>query len=106
MIYPQALVPGDKIAILSPASRILTEYVDNAAEVLRNAGYVVKISAHAKGISGSYSGTLQERLSDLKAAFEDDSVKAILCSRGGYGVVHLLEYFDEAFLRNHAKWVM
>lgn len=106
MIYPQALVPGDKIAIVSPASRILSEYVDKAAEVLRNSGYVVEVGEHAKGLSGSYSGTLQERLADLKAAFDEDSVKAILCARGGYGVVHLLEYFDREYLQNHAKWVM
>lgn len=106
MNYPQALEPGAKIAIVSPASRILNDYVDKAADVLLNAGYVVEVGAHAKGQSGSYSGTLQERLADLKAAFDDDSVKAILCSRGGYGVVHLLEYFDEAYLQSHAKWVM
>ena len=106
MIFPKALVPGDKIAIVSPASRINPEYIDGAAKVLSAAGFAVETGIHATGVSGSYSGTLEERLSDLRKAFDDDSVKAILCGRGGYGAVHLLEYFEPEYLRSHAKWIM
>lgn len=106
MIIPPFLEKGDKIAIVSPATTVKTEYIDNAVEVLSQVGFAVEVMPHAKGISGSYSGTLAERLADIKAAFDDSEVKAILCARGGYGTVHLLEYFTKEYLQAHAKWVI
>ncbi len=106
MIYPQPLRPGDKIAIVSPASRIYPEYVDGACAVIRQLGFEPVPFPHCKGNVAGYSGTVEERLSDLKAALLDADVKAVLCSRGGYGVVHLLEYLDVDELRRNAKWIV
>ncbi len=91
MIYPRPLKKGDKIAICSPAGKIKPEIVNDAARVLRNQGYRVEIMPHAFGENGQYSGTPDERYADLKAAFTDPEVRLILCSRGGYGVVHILD---------------
>ena len=92
MIYPQPLVKGNKIAIITPASKINPEYVDGACTEIERRGFIPVVSKHCKGEHGSYSGTAEERLEDLKAALGDPDVRAILCSRGGYGVVHLLEH--------------
>lgn len=106
MIYPESLKCGDRIAILSPASHIDPKIVDDACEVLAKWGFAPVVSAHCKGVCGTYSGTLKERLEDVINAFLDPSIKAILCSRGGYGMVHLLEYLSPSFLREHAKWII
>lgn len=106
MIIPNSLHPGDKICILSPASSIKHEYIDKAAEVINKIGFKAVISNHAKGISGTYSGSIDERLSDLREAFEDPEIKAIICSRGGYGIVHLIDNFPVEYLQKHAKWVI
>lgn len=104
MIYPAPLRKGDKIAIVSPASHIRHEYVDGACRIIEQWGYEPVVGAHCKGVCGTYSGTVEERLADLTAAFADKSVKAILCSRGGYGVVHLLERIDSSLLSDNPKW--
>ena len=106
MIYPAPLQKGDKIVILSPASHIKHEYVDTACRILSEWGYEPVVSEYCKGSFGTYSGTIEERLADLKAALADDSVRAILCSRGGYGVVHLMEYITPEELRNNPKWII
>lgn len=106
MIYPRPLKTGDKIVILSPASPIKHEYVDAACRVFREWGYEPVVSKHCKGRTGTYSGTLEERLADFKEALADDDVRAILCSRGGYGAVHLVEYLSDEELSRDPKWVI
>ncbi len=67
-------------------------------QVLQDAGYRPFVTPHALGLEWrTYSGTPQERFDDLRQALLDSSVKAILCSRGGYGAVHLLEDLDRSF---------
>ena len=106
MIYPRPLQPGDAIAILSPASAIKNELIDSACATLRSWGFRPVVCAHSKGKWGSYSGTVEERLADIHDALADPSVRAILCARGGYGVVHLLEHFEPGLWSRDPKWVM
>lgn len=60
---------------------------------------------HAFGADGQFSGTADERYADLKAAFADPDVRLILCSRGGYGVVHILDRLNQLPLTDDPKWV-
>lgn len=106
ILFPEPLREGDKIAICSPAGPIDEEKVVKAAEVLRNEGWQVEIMPHTLGKLNYYSGTDNERYDDLSHALLDPDIKAIICSRGGYGVVHLLERLDKLDLRQNAKWIV
>lgn len=106
IIFPQSLSEGDLIAICSPAGPIAEENVVGAVSVLEEQGWRVKVMPHTLGKYGNYSGTDAERFSDLRAAFEDKEVKAIICSRGGYGVVHIMEKLNDLDIANNAKWVV
>lgn len=105
LIFPEPLREGDKIVFCSPAGTIKPEKVEAAAEVLRRQGWRVEIMPHALGRHGSYSGTADERYSDLERALLDPEVKAIICSRGGYGVVHILDRLSKLDLRSNPKWI-
>lgn len=83
-----------KVAIVSPASKIKPEYVEGAVDTLEQWGFDVVVMPHALGEHGSFSGTYNERISDFIEALLDPSIDVILCSRGGYGCVHLLEKLD------------
>ena len=104
--FPKPLKRGDKIAICSPAGKIASEKVDGAVRELAHQGWEPVVMPHALGQWGSYSGTPDERYSDLEAAFRDPSVRAILCSRGGYGVVHILDRLAQLPLEDDPKWVI
>lgn len=106
LIVPEPLRPGDLIAIVSPSGTVKEEYVSRAAEVLRAAGYRVRIGPHALGKFHTYAGTPEERFADLASALTDPEVKAVLCSRGGYGAVHILERLDALPLRDNPKWII
>ncbi|MCQ2146649.1 MAG: LD-carboxypeptidase [Bacteroidales bacterium] len=53
----------------------------------------------------TYAGTLEQRVEDLRWALEDDSIKAILCSRGGYGAIQLLDQIPLSTYLEHPKWI-
>lgn len=107
MIYPKPLKEGDTIAIISPASRVRAEYVEGAVAHLEAVGFKVRIMPHALGAPfGSYAAGEEARLRDFCDAWLDPEVGAILCSRGGYGCVHLLEGLPDSLLRTNPKWVV
>lgn len=88
------------IRILSPASAIDLQWINQAKVRLEQWGFCVSVAAHAYGHLGRFSATDEERLSDLNAAFADLTIDIILCSRGGYGLQRIL---DRIVLPNRPK---
>lgn len=105
-IFPRPLTPGDRIAICSPAGPAKIPNVEGAVEVLRMQGWDPVVMPNALGRDGAYSGTADQRFDDLYTAFSDPRVRAILCSRGGYGVVHNLDRLARLPLAGDPKWVI
>ena len=88
------------IRILSPASAIDLQWINQAKVRLEQWGFRVSVAEHAYGHLGRFSATDEERLSDLNAAFADPTIDIILCSRGGYGLQRIL---DRIVLPNRPK---
>lgn len=106
MKMPPYLKSGDKVMIVSPASKIDKSLLTGAKKRLEEWGLKVKIAKHADGANGKYAGSIKQRLADLQAAMDDPEVRAILCSRGGYGCVHLLNDLDFTAFRRSPKWLI
>lgn len=107
LIFPAALTPGDKIAIVSPASVVKEEYVLGAMEKIMERGYEPVLMKHALGNSyGTFAASKSERLIDIIDTFEDDDIKAILCARGGYGCCQLLANFSPGIIASNPKWII
>lgn len=105
-LTPRPLKPGDKIAIVSPASIIKPEVVYEAMQVLSDMGYEPYVGAATFDRWGTYAGTDNARYADLEHALLDPDTRAIICARGGYGVVHLLERLSKLPLRDDPKWIV
>lgn len=106
MIKPQPLRSGDCVAIVSPAGALQqTEMLHAAADRLAAWGLKVIIAPHASARDGYFAGSIDERADDFLAALRDDSIKAIFCSYGGYGCVHLLPRIGDEIARN-PKWII
>ena len=106
IILPPFLEKGDKVAIVSPSSKIDKIFLKGAKKRLESWGLKVVMGKYAGGKSGRYAGTIKQRLSDLQTAMNDEKVKAILCSRGGYGAIHLIDKIDFTLFREHPKWMI
>ena len=107
IVRPPFLKAGDKVALIAPAYWVAEEAVMEAAELLRSWGLVPVIGAHTNSLNvDAYSGTADERAADLAWALEDDDIKAIFCSRGGYGSIHLLRRIQQESITQHPKWLI
>lgn len=106
VIFPPSLQPGDKIAVVSPASKINPDYVTGAQKALRQVDWELCPMAHALGEEGSYSGSIDDRLCDFIEAFNNPEYKAVMCSRGGYGAVHLLDKLPPTLFTKSPKWLI
>lgn len=106
MIQPPKLNQNDKAIIVSPAGKIDSSVVYGATSILKEWGLDPIISNHALNNVGRFSGTIEQRLSDLQNALDDSDIKLILCSRGGYGAIHLLDKLDYTKLRQNPKWII
>jgi muramoyltetrapeptide carboxypeptidase len=106
MIQAPNLQKGDTIALISPAKAIEKELVVAAQKFFEDCGFHVLIGQHACGVDRYFSGTDDERASDLQAAIDHPDVKAIVCNRGGYGAVHLLNRVNWANLLREPRWIL
>lgn len=106
IIFPAPLKYGDTIAICSPAGSIDSKKIDGAVRVLEDEGWMVRVMPHASGSYGNYAAKDEDRLDDLRSALADKYIRAIICSRGGYGVVHIMEELENEDLRRDPKWLV
>ena len=106
MLQPPKIVHKDKVIIVSPAGHVDVEYVTKTASILSSWGLQVEVSENALGKMGRFSGTVSQRLNDLQKAMNDREARIILCTRGGYGVIHLLEQLNFSKILENPKWLI
>ena len=94
MIKPPAIKPGDRIAVVSPSSSTAAEKIAKGIALLEGRGYEVILGEHAYDVDAFLAGTDEHRAADLMGAWFDDSIAAIIFSRGGYGMGRLMPHLD------------
>ncbi len=106
-VKPDYLSTGDKVALISPSYFTPMENVEKTAAVLRSWGLEPVIGPNVgKKVDGQYAGTVSERISDIQWALRDPSIKAIICNRGGYGTIQLIDYLTLEELKASPKWLV
>jgi muramoyltetrapeptide carboxypeptidase len=103
---PPFLSPSDVVAIVSPSGAIDAKYVMGAKSRLSEWGYQVQIGPHALEHYGRFAGSISQRIADLQQVVDDPKVKAILCSRGGYGLTQIIDKVDFSSFKSHPKWLI
>jgi muramoyltetrapeptide carboxypeptidase len=103
-IQPPFLKKGDEVAIVSPSFAVDEEKINSAVLFLEEWGLKVRIGRHVLKKSGPFAGTDDERLSDLQRMTDDPDIKAVFCSRGGYGVLKIIGGIKFQALRRMPKW--
>lgn len=106
MITPPYLNPGDTIGVIAPARSISEVEVAAFDTYMNEAGYHVQFGKHLFGKLNQYSGSVEERLSDLHTMLSDAEVKAVFAARGGYGSAQLLKGLDQELLMKNPKWLI
>ena len=106
-VFPKPLQKGDKIAVVSPAGAVDFPQISTTIDLIKSKGYEVELSPNSLGfydMGYAYSGTEEERLSDLNWALNNDEISAIWATRGGYGCQHLLKGLELSQFKQNPKW--
>ncbi len=103
---PAFLKSNDQIRIVSPSGSIHPDFIDGAKKVFTDWGLKGTEGNFARSEYGRFAGTKEQRISDLQAALDDKNVKAILCSRGGYGIAQIIDKLDFTRFSENPKWLI
>ncbi len=106
MITPEYLKVGDKITIVAPAGKIAPDKVNTAKKNLESWGLVVEVADHVFDSYFTYSSNDLNRISDFQKAINNPEIKAILCARGGYGSIRIIDKLDFSGLKKSPKWII
>lgn len=103
--HPQYLSQGSTVGITCPAGYVSNDRVRFAVETLKLWGFKV---VEGKTIGNEYnyfSGTDQERLTDLQQMLDNPNIDAILMGRGGYGLSRIIDDIDLTKFKKNPKWI-
>ena len=103
---PPYLKKGDTIAISSPAGFISIADCADAINMMEFWGFKIKIGSSIGKKNFTFGGTDKERLADFQEMLDDTSVKAIMCARGGYGIVRIIDKLNFSTFVKKPKWII
>jgi muramoyltetrapeptide carboxypeptidase len=103
---PAYLKKGDIIGISSPAGTIKPEEIQPAISVMQSWGYQTKVGDTIGKKDFTFGGNDEERLQDLQQMLDDPSIKAIMCARGGYGSMRIVDRINWTKFKTKPKWLI
>lgn len=104
-LLPPYLKKGDKIAITCPAKK-LPRPMDDAVTLLQSWGLEVVLGDTVTASYHQFAGDDDLRAHDLQRFIDDDSIKAIIAARGGYGTIRIIDRVDFSRFAQNPKWLI
>ncbi len=105
-IIPSFLKSGDKIGIIATARKISQEEVLPAVKMLESWGLEVILGKNLFAENCQFAGTDAQRAQDLQSMLDNPEIKAILCARGGYGTVRIIDQINFDNFKKNPKWLV
>ncbi|WP_295673495.1 LD-carboxypeptidase [uncultured Mucilaginibacter sp.] len=104
-LIPPPLKKGDKIAITCPAKKLPVPMTD-AIKLLESWGLEVVLGNTLELSYHQFAGDDGQRAADMQRFIDDDSVKAIIAARGGYGTIRMIDQVDFSRFAVNPKWLV
>jgi muramoyltetrapeptide carboxypeptidase len=103
MRKPRALVPGDRLAVVAPASPFTRDEFDSGVAEIRRLGFEPVYDDSVFARDRYVAGTAQVRAAAIHAAWRDPSIAGLIGVRGGYGSAQVLPLLDREEARRSSK---
>lgn len=104
MKTPPYLKKGDTVAILATARKIDKAPLSAAVNLLESWGLTVVYGKTIGLENHQLAGADWQRATDFQDMIDNPSVKAILCAKGGYGTVRMIDRIDFTNFKKNPKW--
>lgn len=105
-VLPRGLRPGSTVGIVCPASAANPHDIKDFADLCKYWGVNVKLGKNVSKRNGYLSAPDNDRASEFMQFIEDPEVDAVVCARGGYGVMRILPMLDFTSIRQAGKIIM
>ena len=103
---PPYLKSGDTIGITCPAGYMTRAEIEPSVRIMKEWGFNLRIGKTVGLRDFTFGGTDEQRLSDLQQMLDDPSIQAIMCARGGYGCVRIIDQLDFRKFAEKPKWIV
>lgn len=106
MKQPPFLKPGDTIGIIAPSRKIGPDKIEPCIQLFESWGLKVLLGKNVYAEDNQFAGTDNQRRQDFQDMLDKESVKAIICARGGYGTVRMLGNLNLNAFKKNPKWII
>ena len=106
MKTPDYLKKGSKIALVAPARKISREEIAVAVKWIAEKGFVAVYDDRLFAEYHQLAGDDDFRAGVLQYYLDRDDIDAILCARGGYGTIRIVDKLDFTKFGKHPKWII
>jgi muramoyltetrapeptide carboxypeptidase len=103
MLKPHPLAPGDRVAIVAPASPFDRDRFDAGVAEVERLGLVPVVTRDLFARRRYTAGDASSRARALNDAWRDPDIAGIIAARGGYGSAQVLPLLDGARARRARK---
>lgn len=100
------LMPGDRVALAAPARSVKSEEMAPAIAELSSWGLEVVVPEGLYAQEGQLAGSDEHRAALFQSLLDDSSIRAIICARGGYGTVRIIDRLDFSGFCAAPKWIV
>lgn len=106
MISPPKLIAGDKIGIVATSRKIVLSEIEASIKVFERWGLKVELGKNIFEQHGQFAGSDNQRSEDMQYMLDSHDINAIVCARGGYGTVRILNLLDFTEFFKNPKWIV
>lgn len=97
---------GSKVALVAPARKISYEEISFAIDYIKERGFIPIYDERLFQTHNQFAGNDEERASVMQDYLDASDIDAILCVRGGYGTVRIIDRLNfDKFMQN-PKWIV
>ena len=106
MQSPPPLSKGQTVAIVAPAGKVDPALLQPLLAKLQAWGLHVIVGQHVTSVHHNFAGTDAQRTADLQAMLDDERIHAIICARGGYGTLRIIDQLNFDKFSAQPKWIV
>jgi len=106
VLMPRYLKNGDVIGITAPAGHINQQEIQPAIQQMESWGFNIKVGSTIGKKDFTFGGTDLERAIDFQEMLDDPGIDAIMCARGGYGMVRIIDRLNFTKFSKRPKWII
>lgn len=106
MITPSSLSSGSKVALVAPARKVTKSDIAYAVEYIKEQGFVPVYDEQLFLSHNQFAGSDEERAAVMQRYLDAPDIDAIICVRGGYGTVRIIDRLNFDKFMQKPKWVV